>query len=542
MVVRIKQLPEQVANQIAAGEVIERPASVVKELLENALDAEASYIQITIDYGGVNRIKIVDDGVGIVQEDLPLAVSAHATSKISNLNDLFKISSMGFRGEALASIASISRLSITSKARDSEEAYQLTRNQNGFKVDLAARSVGTTIEVVDLFYNAPVRKKFLKAEKTEYQAIEMVVRRFALSEPAISISLIHNGKQTLHLPAALNEKTKLQRIQKLFGKEFIEQAIQIDVERSGMRLQGWIGGKDYHRSQSDKLWIYLNHRMVKDKLLQHAIKQSYEDVLPPGRYPGCLLYLEVPAQEVDVNVHPTKHEVRFQQPRLVHDLVVSQLAPLLHQNQQATYDIVSPLENKQVHETRQPYVQQMHFKGAASDVSEQTLTLLNDSYAVMFYEQSPYLVDVKALYKEGLLQQLAKKTIPFDARPLLVPVRLALNHAETFIADFQEGLTSLGVEIQAIGDNELIVRSIPVDLPQLDIERFITLFSQHPAKTLNEQLMLLVDAYDFDASILDSDGKQDLSVMLADKLAQSRMNNSWCRPLDANKCRDILNG
>lgn len=334
---RIHQLPAFIANQIAAGEVIERPASVVKELLENALDAGADVISIEIGFGGLNQIKISDNGVGIVAADLPLAVAAHATSKIQNLNDLYSITSMGFRGEALASIASVSRLTLSSKPALQAHAMMLQINETGVCVSPCARNQGTTVDVQDLFINAPVRKKFLKTERTEFQAIEAVVKRFALSAPAIALTLKHNGKQTLALPAVTCEQSRMLRIKKLLGKGFIDEAVYLDVEHADIRLYGWISRSMYQRSQRDKQWVYLNRRMIKDKLLHHAILQAYQHILHPGRFPACLLYLNMPVSEVDVNVHPTKHEVRFQDPRKVHDFIISSITHVLEREQAFDY-------------------------------------------------------------------------------------------------------------------------------------------------------------------------------------------------------------
>lgn len=315
---RIHQLPSLIANQIAAGEVIERPASVVKELLENSLDAGSDAIMIEIGYGGLNQIKISDNGIGIVADDLPLAIAAHATSKISTLNDLYAIESMGFRGEALASIASVAKVTISSKPETQDTAMSLRVQGTEMSITPCARNQGTTIDVVDLFFNAPVRKRFLKGEKLEFQAIETVVKRFALSAPGIALTLKHNGKQILALPPAINEQTRLTRMTRIMGSKFMKNAIYLDVERGAMRLYGWISDTGFQRSQNDRQWVYINQRMVKDKLITHAIKQAYDDLLYPGRFPACVLYFSIEHGEVDVNVHPTKHEVRFQQPRLVH--------------------------------------------------------------------------------------------------------------------------------------------------------------------------------------------------------------------------------
>ncbi|MCW0217727.1 MAG: DNA mismatch repair endonuclease MutL, partial [Prosthecobacter sp.] len=329
MNMRIRQLSAAVANQIAAGEVIERPASIVKELLENAQDAKATAVTIDIGHGGLNQVKISDNGTGILAEDLPLAIAAHATSKLSSLTDLYAITSMGFRGEALASIASITRVSISSKPAEQETGMILQMQGEQQTLLPSARTQGTTIDARDIFYNAPVRKKFLKSERSEFQAIDAVVRRFALGSPAIAITLNHNGKLQLQLPAATDEASRMTRMIKLLGKAFVEQSLLIDARHAGMHLQGRISDLSWQRSQHDKMWVYLNGRMVKDKLIQHAIKQAYEGLLHPGRFPSCLLYLTMEPGEVDVNVHPTKHEVRFQQPRYVHDFIRSQLQATL---------------------------------------------------------------------------------------------------------------------------------------------------------------------------------------------------------------------
>ncbi|CEG55837.1 DNA mismatch repair protein MutL [Legionella fallonii LLAP-10] len=331
---RIHQLSSAIANQIAAGEVIERPASVVKELLENSLDAGADAISIEIGYGGLNQIKISDNGHGIIAEDLPLAVAAHATSKITTLDDLYAINSMGFRGEALASIASVAKVTISSKTAHQEHAMMLQVQNGQHVLSPCARTIGTTIDVVDLFFNAPVRKRFLKNEKLEFQAIELVIKRFALSAPHINLIVKHNGKLVLSLPAAIHEQAKRDRMAKIFGSSFIKDAIYLDVERGAMRLYGWISGPNYQRSQNDRQWVYINQRMIKDKLINHALKQTYDGMLYPGRFPACLLYFTINTAEVDVNVHPTKHEVRFQQPRLVHDFFTSQLSAALQSDGQ----------------------------------------------------------------------------------------------------------------------------------------------------------------------------------------------------------------
>ncbi len=323
----IKKLDARLANQIAAGEVVERPASVVKELLENAIDAGANNIHIDIEQGGVKRILIRDNGSGIEKDDLPLSVSRHATSKIDSLDDLEAIASLGFRGEALASISSVSRLTISSSVDDSQQGWQVFCEGRDMTPQLSATShaKGTTIEMVDLFYNTPARRKFLRTEKTEFNHLEDVVKKLALSFFRVGFSLTHNQKSILRLPIAQTELEKSRRVAQICGKPFIEQSQLIDVEHDGLRLWGWMGLPTFSRSQADLQYFYVNGRVIRDKIVNHAVRQAYQDVLFHGRHPAYVLYLEMDPAGVDVNVHPTKHEVRFREQRQVHNFLYSSL-------------------------------------------------------------------------------------------------------------------------------------------------------------------------------------------------------------------------
>ncbi|TNC81699.1 MAG: DNA mismatch repair endonuclease MutL [Oleiphilus sp.] len=324
---RIHKLSARLANQIAAGEVVERPASVVKELLENALDAGARKIQIHVDNGGVKRILLRDDGEGMDKEDLPLSLSRHATSKIASLDDLEAVATLGFRGEALASIASVSRLKLSSKTEQSEEAWQAETEGRDMEARLspAAHNRGTSVEVRDLFFNTPARRKFLRTEKTEFNHLEEVIKRQALSRFEVSFELNHNGKPVHMLRPAPTAKEKELRIAALCGKPFMENAVEIDVEASGLKLWGWVALPTFSRSQADLQYFYVNGRVIRDRLVSHAVKQAYRDVLYHGRHPAFVLYLELDPALVDVNVHPTKHEVRFRDGRLVHDFIFRSL-------------------------------------------------------------------------------------------------------------------------------------------------------------------------------------------------------------------------
>lgn len=325
---RIKLLDNRLANQIAAGEVVERPASVVKELLENAIDAAATRIELEIERGGTRLIRVSDNGDGIVKEDLPLALARHATSKIFTSQDLAAINSLGFRGEALASISSVSKLCLTSRIQDSEFAWQAIAEGRNMEVEIlpAAATVGTRIEVRDLFYNTPARQKFLKAEKTEFHHIEEIFKRHALANPSIAFILKHNNKIIKRVPASQQETEYLNRIEAICGEPFAKNAHQFCCDHDEIKVQGWLGGIDYHRSESDIQYVYLNARPVKDKMLNHAIRQAYQGLLPPGRMPTFVIFLTVDLNKVDVNVHPTKHEVRFDEQRMVHDLLVKSIS------------------------------------------------------------------------------------------------------------------------------------------------------------------------------------------------------------------------
>lgn len=321
----IEILPARLANQIAAGEVVERPASVIKELVENSLDADATAIHIEVDKGGVKRIRISDNGNGIVKDELTLALSRHATSKIKNLNDLEAINSLGFRGEALASISSVARLTLTSKPKNQDTAWQANAEGRDMAVTItpAAHPDGTTIEVLDLFFNTPARRKFLRTEKTEFNHIDEVIRRIALARFDVTFTLTHNGKTIRQYRAATNMAQNAKRVAMVCGAKFIEHATEVDCQHDSMRLTGWLAKPSFVRNQNDLSYSYVNGRMMRDKLINHAIRQAYAELLPADTYPAFVLFLELDYREVDVNVHPAKHEVRFHQSRYVHDFIYS---------------------------------------------------------------------------------------------------------------------------------------------------------------------------------------------------------------------------
>ena len=326
----IQLLSPQLANQIAAGEVVERPASVVKELLENSLDAGATKIEVDIEKGGHKRIRIKDNGSGIVKSELQLALSRHATSKITTLDDLEQILSLGFRGEALASISSVSRLTLTSRTESQGEAWQAYCEGREMAVNIqpAAHPVGTTIDVADLFYNTPARRKFLRTEKTEFQHIEEVIKRIALSYPKVSFVLKHNDKVAKRFIAD-KAGSLATRIGAVVGQKFVQNAVHISTEYEGLHIDAWLGNEAMLRSSNDCQFSFVNGRGMRDKLIMHAIRQAYESVWGVVEQPSFVVYLTVNPKDVDVNVHPAKHEVRFQQGRLVHDFICKTVSDAL---------------------------------------------------------------------------------------------------------------------------------------------------------------------------------------------------------------------
>ncbi|GAB57809.1 DNA mismatch repair endonuclease MutL [Rheinheimera nanhaiensis] len=329
----IQILPPQLANQIAAGEVVERPASVVKELVENSLDAGASHIEIEIEKGGSKLIRVRDNGSGIAEHELVLALSRHATSKITDLSDLEAICSLGFRGEALASISSVSRLTLTSRTAAQEAAWQASAEGRDMQVSVkpAAHPVGTSIEVLDLFFNTPARRKFLRTDKTEFGHIDELVKRLALSRFDVSWQLSHNGQTVRRLKAADTAEQRQKRVATLCGRAFAEQAAFIENQYGDVKIWGYIVAPQACPTQPGCQYSYVNGRMMRDKLLNHAIRQAYGDSLSAEQQPAFVLYLELDPRQVDVNVHPAKHEVRFHQARLIHDFIVSALSDALAQ-------------------------------------------------------------------------------------------------------------------------------------------------------------------------------------------------------------------
>lgn len=371
----IQILPPQLANQIAAGEVVERPASVVKELVENSLDAGATRIDIEIEKGGAKLIRIRDNGCGINKEELAMALARHATSKITSLDDLEAIMSLGFRGEALASISSVSRLTLTSRTAEQQEAWQAYAEGREMAVTVkpAAHPIGTTLEVLDLFYNTPARRKFLRTEKTEFTHIDEVVRRIALARFDIAISLTHNGKLVRQYRAAAQEAQQLRRLGAICGATFMEHALKIEWQHGDLILRGWVADPVGARQVSDLQYCYVNGRMMRDKLINHAIRQAYQEKISGEHQPAYVLYLQIDPHQVDVNVHPAKHEVRFHQSRLVHDFIYQGVICALQESgaESLPLAVESDTQPRWQPENR-PAAGGNHFSSPPPDVSRET--------------------------------------------------------------------------------------------------------------------------------------------------------------------------
>lgn len=541
---RIRQLPALISNQIAAGEVVERPASVVKELLENALDAGATAISIDIGAGGLNLIKVSDNGCGIDPEDLPLAIAAHATSKISQLSDLYEITSMGFRGEALASIASVSKLSICSRPITETHATLLSIENTRAHLSPCARSLGTTIEVRDLFFNAPVRKNFLKSERQEYLAIEALVKRFALSAPAIVLTLKHNDKPLLVIPAATCERTRLARIKKIMGKSFVEGSVYLDVERAGIAIEGFLSLPTYMRSQSDKQLIYVNHRMVKDKLLNHALKQVYNERLYPGRHPACLLYVTMPPKDVDVNVHPTKHEVRFKEPRLVHDFMTSQLSEALSTADPIRIvdtDISKP-SNLQLHHSS--IKREWSIPAHVQSTNDSDWILLNHQFAILKLNELNYIVDMGKLKQLRMRAMISQLSLPWASRPLLIPMKYASDKSNLVkMKQCLPLLATLGMEIELISDGQYQLKTIPLLLQSLDIQAFfnaLSVYLQQDSYDQSALIDMMIDNQTIDAINLQSDERILLKEFAEKSILREPNTHDWFRLFDIDACRRFL--
>lgn len=531
---RIQLLSPRLANQIAAGEVVERPASVVKEILENSLDAGASRVDVDVEAGGAKLIRVRDNGAGISRDDLPLALARHATSKIASLEDLEAVGSLGFRGEALASIGSVARLTLTSNTNDEgSEGASAACEGRDMDVDIrpAPHPRGTTVEVRDLFFNTPARRKFLRTEKTEFGHLEEVLKRLALSRFDVAFNLRHNGRVIHSLQSASSQAEIQRRVATVCGPAFMEQAIAVEAQAGPYRLWGWVGLPTFSRSQADLQYFFVNGRVIRDKLVAHAIRQAYRDVLYHGRHPAFVLYLELDPAQVDVNVHPTKHEVRFRDGRAVHNFIFSSLhraladvRPGREAPPAASGHAPLPGDEGMVVDTATGEVSHQGSLSwgaesapggrpsaacagapaaaapAPGTVSEQlqgyarlhglpqqdapeevpplgyALAQLKGIYILAENASGLVLVDMHAAHERITYERLkrARDEQGIRSQPLLVPQTVAVSQREVRVAeDHAAFFTGLGLEVAPAGEEALVIRQIPVALRDSDVEQLV---------------------------------------------------------------------
>lgn len=519
---RIHALEARLVNQIAAGEIIERPASMLKELIENALDAGATQIEIEAENAGIKRLKITDNGHGILPQDLAMALSRHATSKIESLDDLERIATLGFRGEALPSIASVTRLQIMSRERDAEQAWMVNSDGNN-QVSVpqpVPHPVGTTIETRDLFYNTPARRKFLRTENTEFKHLDQIVRRMALARFDVAFKLSHNNRVVLHLPAVAADDVR--RIKTVCGDNVPANSIYIEEQREQLRLRGWIGLPGFSRSQGDMQYFFLNGRLIRDKTVIHAVRMGYQDVLFHGRHPVYVLYLEMDPAAVDVNVHPTKHEVRFRESGAVHSFIFRTLQQSLSSSAGAVGSVqvdaetgmASPRPQLSVGAAQHPLPYSHNETVSAADIRQQlgsnrgidpqafrpashvaeegasavdgkttsddspplgyALAQLKGVYILAENAAGLILVDMHAAHERITYERLKQS---FDAQgirsqPLLVPVSIQVSAAELAAWEANgEMFSKLGFEVEHLDAQLLVVRSVPEALLHADISQ-----------------------------------------------------------------------
>jgi DNA mismatch repair protein MutL len=501
---RVQYLDARLVDQIAAGEIIDRPASLLKELLENSLDAGADQIDIDAESGGVERIRVQDNGCGIEADDLHLALSRHATSKLSEFDQLEQIRSLGFRGEALPSIASVSRLVLTSRSADAEHGWQVRGAADGSLSTPApaAHAFGTTVEVADLFYNTPARRKFLRTETTELQHLDRVVRRLALSHFEVGFRFAHNRKAALEFSCASNEAAQQRRLAAICGEAFAGGSTAIDTAASGIRLRGWLGLPTFSRSQRDMQHFFVNGRAVRDASVAHAVRRAYDDVLYQGRHPAFVLFLELDPRGVDVNVHPGKHEVRFRDARSVHDFLFHGIHRQIAAGKNATVarsgtvvDATTPIypEARQhglplttVREQVHAYRDLHPTGGAAISAPDRSptevgplgfaLAQLKGVYILAENSDGLILVDMHAAHERTTYERL-KQQLQVDAvavQPLLVPVSLVVSEAEAELAmRYADEFKRFGFEVERLSAANLVVRSVPALLASSDVTALI---------------------------------------------------------------------
>ena len=514
---RIKPLPPDLINQIAAGEVIERPSSVVKELVENSLDAGATRIEVDIELGGARLIRVRDDGDGIAADDLPLAVASHATSKIGSFDDLEHVASMGFRGEALASMSSVGRFAMTSRLRGHDNAFRIEVDSGRLQAARPAQHPqGTSVEVRDLFYNVPARRKFLRAERTEFAHIDDLLKSLALARSHVEFRLSHNGKSVRVWKAARDDQAMLMRVAEVLGEDFPQQSLRIDHATAGMRLSGWVGLPTASRPQADAQYFYVNGRLVRDRIVAHAVRQAYADVLFHGRHPAFVLYLDLDPVGVDVNVHPAKSEVRFREQRLVHDFLFRTLHEALAQTRagqttlpesatlQSAQVVSAPIAQSYSNNWQGSHTQSRLQLGVRDEPLAGYAALLGEAEALHVNAVQPMpsandddvpplgyaIAQLKTIYilaenAHGLIlvdMHAAHERITYEklksgracsnlrSQMLLVPLSVAVSAKEAAAAEEHgEALADWGLELSRSGPSAVVVRRIPALLEGADV-------------------------------------------------------------------------
>ncbi|MDE2234712.1 MAG: DNA mismatch repair endonuclease MutL [Gammaproteobacteria bacterium] len=502
----IRLLSPQLINQIAAGEVVERPASVMKELLENSLDAGASRIDVELEKGGVRILRVRDDGAGIPQQELALALARHATSKIANLDDLERVVTLGFRGEALPSIGAVSRLILTSRTRDAEHAWRIEGDGHGHysQPQPSSHPPGTSVDVRDLFFNTPARRKFLRSEATEFGHVDGVLRRLALARMDVALHVRHNARGVYALAAAGEQREREQRVAVLLGKEFMAHALYISHAMTGLILRGWIARPVFSRSQPDMQYFYVNGRMVRDKLLAHALKLAYHDVLFHGRQPAYVLYLELDPGRVDVNAHPAKYEVRFRDARLVHDYVFRTVEAALKETMPKAMQEPMPQSTavpQAASHVRGAYTQQPMALGVAEQLAGYAglhgdfgaavdapppdrgipplgfaLAQLHGIYILAASADGLVLVDMHAAHERITYERMkaALQSGQVACQPLLVPMPVHVSEHEAQLAEsHQAALAEVGFVVERRGPETLVIREIPLLLNAEDTAQLL---------------------------------------------------------------------
>lgn len=477
---RIHKLPDYLVNQISAGEVIERPASVVKELLENSIDAGATDILVEIRGGGSRLIRVNDNGHGIHNEDLTLAIDSHSTSKLDSKSNLHKILTLGFRGEALSSIASVSRFTLVSRQQNSDHGWSINSELSRIP-EPAAHPVGTTVEVRNLFFNTPARRKFLRSEKTETIHIQELVKRISLSRFNLAMKLLLDGREALLLSD--DSKNPEHRVTVILGRKFIQNSVVIEQQLDDMYLHGWAGTPDIARSQTDQQLVYLNGRIIKDKLINHAIRMAYDEYLYSGRYPAYLLYLQMDHEAADINVHPTKHEVRFRDARKVHDFIYSCVSRFIQEKKskvslpsnhvielntetetnktycikEETGSFVPAINHGYINEEKYSYgIPVAQIKGQYLFTEVSSGVLLHDIYRMR-----------EIISKSRLEDTLESGEI--YSRPVLVPIILPVNDKiQDILENYSETFLKIGLEFRQVSHDKIQIRELPSILPYAD--------------------------------------------------------------------------